>query len=252
MKTKSPKHKLMSKAGSLYLSMIITGIFAHLFVRAIIIEPGNAELTAQNMLNKEFLYRLGLVSDLMFTVCFIFLGLIFYRMFQLTSKQYARTLLAVVLVTSAIMGINILNQFAAQFILSGSEYLNVFSEQQLQALSLFFLDLHSQGEHIRHVFFGLWLFPLGYLVIKSDLFPGNWAKFFGGLLLAGAIGYEIDFLSYFFIPGYYKSISEFTSIPANLGEISLCFWLIFKGAIRKDKHRVVYSAINKSTEYENK
>ncbi len=246
MKTISPKHKIMSNAGSLYLSMILTGIFAHLFVRAGIIEPGNATLTAQNILDKEFLFRLGLASDLMYIVSFIFLGLVFYRMFQITSKHYARTLLAVVLVISALMGINMLNQFAAQFILSGSEYLNVFSEQQLQALSLFFLDLHNQGEHIRQVFFGLWLFPLGYLVMKSDLFPGNWAKFFGGLLIVGALGYEVDFLSYFFFPGYYKPISEFATIPANLGELSLCFWLIFKGTIRKDKYPVVYAAINKT------
>ncbi|KOH45342.1 hypothetical protein NC99_18600 [Sunxiuqinia dokdonensis] len=224
--------------------MILTGIFAHFFVRAGIIEPGNAAATAQNILNRDFFFRLGLVSDLMFIVSFIFLGLIFYRMFQTTNKHYARALLAVVLVSGAMMGVNVLNQFAAQFVLGGNEYLAVFSEQQLQALSLFFLDLHTHGVHIGHLFYGLWLFALGYLVMKSDLFPGVWAKIFGGLLIAGAVGYEIDFLSYFLFPAYFGAISEFATIPANLGELSLCIWLIFKGAIRKDKHRVVYTAIN--------
>ena len=243
---KSPKHQLMSKAGSLFLSMIITGIFAHLFVRVNIIEPGNAALTARNILDKEFLYRLGLVSDLMYMVSFIFLGLVFYRMFQSTDRSQARTLLAVVLVSNAMMGINMLNLFAAQYVLSGAEYLTVFSEQQLQALSLFLLDLHNHGMHIGYLFFGLWLLPLGVLVMKSDLFPGIYSKLFGGLLIAGFVGYEIDFLTYFLLPDQYAIVSSFATIPADLGELSLCFWLIFKGAIRKDKHRVVYLAINKT------
>jgi len=246
MKTTSLKHQLIAKAGSLYLTLILTGIFAQFFVRASIIEPGNAAVTAQNILNREFLFRLGLVSDLMYMVSFIFLGLIFYRMFQTTDKNYSRALLAVVLVLSAMMGINILNQFAAQYMLSGAEFLKVFSDQQLQSLSLFFLDLHNHGMHIGYLFFGLWLFSLGYLVMKSDLFPGIFGKVFGGLLIAGFVGYEIDFLTYFLFPDKYALISSFSTIPANLGELSLCVWLIFKGAIRKDKHRVVYSAINKT------
>lgn len=245
MKTINPKHQLIAKAGSLYLTLILTGIFAHFFARASIIEPGNAAVTAQNLLDKDFLFRLGMVSDLISIVSFIFLGLVFYRMFQTIERNYSLALLAVVLVSSAMMAVNLLNQFAAQYALSGTEFLKVFDEQQLQALSLFFLDLHNHGAHIGYLFFGLWLFPLGYLVMKSDLFPGVFGKIFGGLLIAGFVGYEVDFLTYFLFPDKYTLVSTFATIPADLGEISLCVWLIFKGAIRKDKHRVVYKAINK-------
>lgn len=243
---KSPKHKLMSSTGSLYLSMILTGIFAHFFVRVNIIEPGNAATTAQNILDKEFLYRLGLVSELMYMVSFIFLGLLFYRMFQQTDKNQARALLAVVLVSNALTGFNVLNQFAAQYVLSGGEFMHVFPEQQLQAMSLFFIGLNYLGAHIGYLFYGLWLLLLGILLTKSDLFPGIYSKLFGGLLIAGFIGYEINFLTYFLLPDQYAIVSSFATIPANLGELSLCFWLIFKGAIRQDKHRVVYSVINKT------
>lgn len=245
MKTASPCHQLIAKAGSLYLTFILTGIFAYFFTRASIIEPGNAALTAQNILNKDFLFRLGIISDLMSMVSFIFLGLILFRLFQTTDRNYSRALLAVALVAGAFQGINILNQFAAQFVLSGSEYLKVFSEQQLQALSLFFLDLHNHGAHIGHLFYGFWLFLLGYLVMKSDLFPGVFGKIFGGILIAGFVGYEVDFLTYFLFPDKYTLVSSFATIPADLGELSLCVWLIFKGAIRKDKHKVVYKAINR-------
>jgi hypothetical protein len=246
MKTIGLSQKLIARAGSLYLAMILTGIFVHLFVRAGIIEPGNAAVTAQNLLNKEFIFRLGFVLDLIYMVSFIFLGLVFYRLFQQTDKNQAHALLSIVLVSSAMMGLNMLNQFAAQYVLSGAEFLNVFQPEQLQAFSLFFLDLHNHGMHIGYLFFGLWLFSLGYLVMKSDLFPGVFGKIFGGLLIAGFVGYEINFLTYFLFPDKYAIVSSFSTIPANLGELSLCVWLIFKGAIRKDKHRVVYSAINKT------
>lgn len=246
MKTTSPRHQLIAKSGALYLTLILTGIFAHLFVRASIIEPGNAAVTAQNILNKDFLFRLGMISDLMYMVSFIFLGLLFYRLFQTTDKNNARALLAVVLVSASMMAVNILNQFAARYILNGADFLKVFSEEQLQALSLFFIDLHMHGVHIGYLFFGLWLFLLGILVMKSDLFPGIWAKVFGGLLIAGFVGYEADFITYFLFPGKYDLLSYFATIPADLGELSLCIWLIFKGAIRKDKHRIVYAAINKT------
>lgn len=244
MKATSPKHQLIAKAGSLYLTFILTGIFAHFFVRVSIIEPGNAAVTAQNIMDKEFIFRLGFITDLTYIVSLIFLGLTFYRLFQQTDRNYARLLLALVLVTSIMLGANMLNQFAAQYVLSGVDYLNVFESEQLQAMSLFFLDLHNHGVHIGDLFFGLWLLPLGYLLIKSDLFPGVSAKIFGGLLLVGFVGYEIDFASYFLFPEKYVIISKFATIPADLGGVVLCFLLIIEGAIRKDKHRVVYLAIN--------
>ena len=246
MKTTSAEHPLVAKAGSVYLTLILTGIFAHFFARASIIEPGNAAVTAQNILDKNFLFRLGLVSDLVSIVSFIFLGLIFYRMFLPADKHNSRIFLAVVLVSGTMRAVNVLHQFAAQHVLSGAELLSVFSEPQLQALSLFFFNLHNQGAHIGHLFFGLWLFFLGRLLLKSDLFPGVWAKIFGYLLIAGFIGCEVDFLTYLLFPDKYAMVAAFATIPADLGELSLCVWLIFKGAIRKDKHLVVYEAINKT------
>lgn len=245
MKTIGLSQKLTARAGSLYLAMILTGIFAHLFVRANLTVPEDAALTAQNILNKEFIFRLAFVSDLVYMVFFLFLGLVFYRMFQQTHKNCARTLLVLVMVSNAMMGLNMLNHFAALYVLSGAEFLNVFQPEQLQAFSLFFLEMHNHGIHIGYLFFGLWLLPLGYLVLKSTLFPGHWGKVFGVLLIAGFVGYEIDFFTYFIFPEQNAVISEFATIPADLGELSLCLWLIFKGAIRKDKHQVVYSAINK-------
>ena len=65
-----------------------------------------------------------------------------------------------------------LNLFAALLLLNGPDYLNVFQADQLQALAMFFLDLHEKGfTGSPRYSYGAWLFPLGYLVFKSGFLP---------------------------------------------------------------------------------
>ncbi|HQY93997.1 DUF4386 domain-containing protein [Caldilinea sp.] len=51
-------------AGILYLTIIATGIFAHFFVRASLIAPGDAATTAGNILAPESFFRAGIAADL--------------------------------------------------------------------------------------------------------------------------------------------------------------------------------------------
>jgi hypothetical protein len=83
---------------------------------------------------------------------------------------------------------------------------------------------------IVHIFSGLWLFPFGYLVFKSSFLP----KFLGVLLMLGCFGYLINFLGNTLIPDYSTlGISSYIRLPASIGEIGTCLWLLIMGA--KDK-----------------
>lgn len=90
---------------------------------------------------------------------------------------------------------------------------------QLQALMYLFLRLHSQGFLIAQIFWGLWLFPMGYLVFKSGFLP----RILGVLLMIGCFGYVIESFAAFL--GYNVSIIFFTS----WGELLLLLWLLIKG-----------------------
>jgi Domain of unknown function (DUF4386) len=71
------------------------------------------------------------------------------------------------------------------------------------------------------------LFPFGYLVFKSDFLP----KILGVLLMLGCFGYLINFTGYTLISGYSKmGISFYISLPASIGEIGTCLWLLITGA----------------------
>jgi hypothetical protein len=78
-------------------------------------------------------------------------------------------MLALVIAAVPVAYLNMLNQLAALQVLSGADYLRVVGAEQLNALALLFLDLHSQGLLIVEVFWSLWLLPLR----LPDRFPGS-------------------------------------------------------------------------------
>jgi hypothetical protein len=126
-----------------------------------------------------------------------------------------------VLVAVPIAFINELNKFAALLLLSGADYLTAFAADQLHALVMLFLDLHEYGVHINGMFFGLWLFPLGYLVFKSGFLP----RILGVLLIMACFGYLIDDLIVFLLPNSDATLSLF----AFIGEWLFALWLLIKG-----------------------
>ena len=86
---------------------------------------------------------------------------------------------------------------------------------------------------IVHIFSGLWLFPFGYLVFKSGFLP----KILGILLMLGCFGYLINFVGHTLITNYSKiGVSSYIILPASIGEIGICLWLLIIGT--KDKNRL--------------
>jgi hypothetical protein len=60
---------------------------------------------------------------------------------------------------------------APTVVMSGNQYLSVFKLEQLQALSLMFLNLYAQAYNIGLVFFGFYCVLIGYLILRSTFPP---------------------------------------------------------------------------------
>jgi len=215
-------------AGVLYLIIIIAGIFAEFFVRQSLIVPGDATATASNIMASEGLFRVGIAGDLIMIMCDVALAVIFYVLLRPVSNSLALLAAFFRLAQATILGINLLNLFFVLQLLSGAGYLTVFGADQLPALILLFLNAHSIGYSIGLVFFGLSLFVLGYLVFKSGYFP----RILGVFLLVAASGYLIDSFASFLLPTYEAYEATFALVvflPAFIGELSMCLWLLLKG-----------------------
>ena len=206
-------------AGFLYLLVVPLGIFGSLYVPSRLIVPGDAARTADNLMASESLFRLGIVSDLLAPIVLILVVQLLYKLLQSVNKDMALVMVSFVLVGASIAMLNKLNQLAALLLLSGADYLNVFTIEQLHALALLFLRLHNQGSTIGFIFWGLWLFPLGYLVFKSGFLP----RLLGDLLMIACFGYVVDSFATFL--GYMVNVGMF----AALGEVLFILWLLIKG-----------------------
>lgn len=216
--------KLAKVSGALYLLVIIFGMFAELYVNLRLIVPGDAAATAGNIKASEMLFRAGFMSGLFHHTCFLLLVLVLYRLLKPIHKTLATLMALLGFVPVPIMMLNMLNQFAALLLLSGEEYLTVFTTDQLQALAILFLNLHSHGYFIAGMFSGSFLLPLGYLVYKSGYFP----KFLGILLIIGGFGYLAELSIVFIFPSY-EIISFVGLAAAVIAEFSFTFWLLLKG-----------------------
>ena len=212
--------------GVLYLIIIICAGFSEGYVRSSLIVSGNAAATADNIVNSEWLFRVGFVSDLIAFLSDAAVAILLYVLLRPVSKTLS--LLAAsfrLLAHPAIASINLLNHFIALSLLSGAGYLNVFEAGQLQAMVLLFLNMHNIGYLIAGAFFGIHCFILGYLLYKSDMFPG----ILGILMVIASISYLMESFGNFLLPEYEDLLAWIVGVSAGIGELSLTFWLLIKG-----------------------
>jgi hypothetical protein len=214
--------KTARMAGLLYLALAVLSAFGLVYVPSMIVVAGDTAATANKIVTSESLFRLGFVSNLVAFTINILVAFLLYKLLKPVNKSIAALMVILILVGLAIAMLNELNQFAALLLLGGAARLPAFTADQLQALAALFLDLYAHGFSIAHIFWGLWLFPLGYLVFKSGFLP----KVIGLLLIVAGLGYLVDFTLFFlFLPGITVTVSEFTFV----GEVALILWLLIKG-----------------------
>jgi hypothetical protein len=131
-----------------------------------------------------------------------------------------------IVVGVAIESLNTINQFAALHLLSGADYLSVYTQDQLNAQVMYHLDLNLTGYNIAAIMsFGPWLIPAGYLMYISGYFP----KIVAILAIVAGLGILIEGLRYFLLPDA-EGITIVAALMGIIGEFAVCGWLIVKGA----------------------
>lgn len=215
----SPNRGIARAAGVLYLIMIACGMAAQA-IRGGLIVPGNGLATAGNIVASGPLFRVAFLADLAMATAFLLFAWALYVLLGPVNKNTA--LLFVLLATASvpILSLNLLNQFAIIILLGNPGYLAAFGAAQLNAMVMLFADMHYYGYYIAQVSFGLWLFPLGYLVVKSGILP----KILGVFLIVAGIGHLSGFLAAFLLPG----CESLVDLVAAL-EIPFGLWLLAMG-----------------------
>jgi len=212
-------------AGLWYLLVAIFGAFNTMFVYSKLYVSGDAAATVTNILASEWLFRLGILSNLITTICFLFLADALYKLFKSVDKDLVRLMVIFIIASVPVAYLEML-KFAPILLLSKAAYLSAFEPAQLQALAMVLLDMFQQGFNISYIFYGLWMFPLGLLVFKSG--SSFISKVIGVLLMVGCFCYLVSFLDILLSLNYQAITSLWMNI-AFIGEILCILWLLIKG-----------------------
>ena len=211
-------------AGALYLVSGIPGMFSYLYVPATLIVPGSAAQTAQRIASAPIAYRMAIVSDVASQALLILLGLTLYELLKDVDRRYARVMVMFAAAGAVIELSNPLH-LIGPLLLYGADWSLAFSKPQVDALALTFLQARGTGLFVAQVFWGLWLFPFGVLVIRSASFP----RILGQLLIVACFGYVAASAAFFLIPAHAHSVIQLGQLLGGLGEGAMLLWLLIKG-----------------------
>ena len=218
-----PAASVVRAAGALYLILVVTSIFGLIASQSLIV-PHDANATAHNIRSSETLFRLGIVSSLIGTIAFVFLGRELYRLLKDVNATRASLMVVLVLLSVPISFVSWLNDVAALRLIDGTG-VSGLGASQVNGLATFFLGLSGDTDALNSIFFGLWLFPFGLLVIRSGFIP----RILGYLLIVAGCSYLLGSLNFLLSPPFGSVVSGIVTV-GYLAELPVVGWLVFKAA----------------------
>jgi hypothetical protein len=213
-------NKIARTAGLLYLLYMITSFIANLFGKFVFVE---APVTVNHIMTHALQFRIGFVINLFSVVLFLLAAWALYVLLKPVNKDLALLFLLFNVAGFAVWLFISLCLFGGLVVLNGSETIKEFRPDQLQALAVFFVSLYKNGFFIAQVPYGVWLFPLGYLVLKSSFLP----KILGMLLIADGICQFIYVCQRLALPDF-AMIAYPCLVISFIAEVSLALWLSIK------------------------
>ena len=116
-------------------------------------------------------------------------------------------------------------------LLDGAPALSALGAEQLQAQIALTIGAYTSLFNTQAVFWGVWLVPLGLLLLRSGYVP----KVLGVFVILGGPFYVMTFVGPVLDPGYATSLfgrifGFVTGIPELIGEVGTALWLTIMGA----------------------
>ena len=196
------------------LSLFITGRFR---------VPGNAVETAHRIMGAEVLYRVGLSSFLLASLCTVFLAIGLYVTLKAVDDNLALTALVFRLVEATVFGVLVIFGFQALKLYTGADSI-ALPASLLNALVSSYSAASLVGFNVAALFFSVGSILFFYLFLKSRCIPrvlSVWGL--AGSLLIPVIGFAI------LLWPQRKDVLQLGWIPLATAEVAVGFWLMFKG-----------------------
>lgn len=208
----NPKVNTARITGICYLIMAISGILGFMVFHPQIFISGNPERTLANIIELPSTARIRNMLEFAIVISQALTAIWFYKLFKDIHEWAAWTLGIWGMMNSVAIMISAISMASA--IAIANTPIQTMDDKVL--LIQIFQNITANAWGVGGLFFGLWLFPMGYIVIKSKRMP----IWLGRIIFLGGIGYLTStFISYAGIDFPYSRI---LILPATIGE----FWMI--------------------------
>lgn len=213
--------------GALYLLNIVAGMFSLIYVPGQISGHGDPAATVRNIIAHSTLFRAGIAAALFCYMEFMLLPLLLYRLLGAVNRNVATLMVVLALVSVPLSIASLQYRLDILSVLGDTPWLRALDAAQLQARVMLRLAAYDNALVTAQVFWGLWLIPFGWLVIRSRQLP----RALGALLMLGGVSYVVDVLGQLLVGGYNDlPLAGYVTLPAAMGEIGICLWLLGMGA----------------------
>jgi hypothetical protein len=214
--------RLARIGGAMYLATISSALFGEAYVRGSLLDGSSASQSAANLIASNFLYRLGLATDLL---TFVGVAVLVWALFLLL-REIDEHLAVLALVFRTIeLGVHfsaIAFGMVGMSLLGAGEYTGGLTQPQLHSMVGMVLRGQMAGLGIGFIPLGLGSAVFALLLFRSRYVPKTLAAWgvFASILLAGysfGVVLSPDTSDYFFVG----------MLPMFIYEVSLGFWLLF-------------------------
>lgn len=216
---------LARRAGLLYILASSPAPFAYLYVPSVLLVQGDALATADHVRASEGLLRAAIVGELYGVTMLIFASLALYQLFRSVDPRAATLMAVLMLVSVPISYVNAVFNIAPLVLVKTPAIASQLGAGQTAAIATLFLRLHNDGLIVNQIFWGLWLFPIGALVMRSGFIP----RWLGVPLFFAGTGYILNSLGALLLPTSSRWITDSLQI-LGVGEMPFfSFYLLIWG-----------------------
>lgn len=210
--------------GLFYLGMAVTAVLGFLIIRPQLFAAGDPNATLANLVTHGSLARAGVALELAMVVTQALTAAWFYRLFR-TVNSFAASGIAAFGLVNAVAGLVSAAMLGTAIQVSADPVGDAAAT--VQVLYLGSLNMWGVGA----LFFGLWLIPMGWCVLRSGWMP----RVLGWLLVVGGVGYVLSpFVLY--LARDAQALFDAMAYPASIGEFWMVGYLLICGVRRQALH----------------
>lgn len=226
--TEMPVRRAARIAGIGYLAIFTLAIFANFLVRGGLVEAGDAAGTVENIAASETLFRAGLFAFLIVFVVDVVIAWALYIVFRSINADLSLLTAWFRLAYTVFLGVALIFFFRVLELVDGESFLTAFDEGQRNAQVMLSLDAFNYAWLIGLACFGLHLFLLGGLILRTAGAP----RMLGLVLMVAGAAYIVDTSANALLPSYEDLETIFlvlVAVPAVIAELAFAIWLLLRG-----------------------